>query len=441
MIQYELPTAATAPLTDVGSHFVANYPPFSTWGEEAIPELEEELDVGSAGKPLSLYVHLPFCRRRCSYCYFRVHEGSKPPVVELYIDAVLRELALYNTRPALDGRRLVSVYFGGGSPTFLAAHQLRRLLSGLRSQIPWDSVIECTVECDPGTLTTERLLALQAGGVTRLSLGFQTLSPRALRESGRTATADECFESLHLARTAGFDQINVDLLAGLPGETESTWIDTVERVAALGPECVTIYQLELSHNSLLHQRSACGHVVELAGWPQKRRWVDRAFRVLEDAGYTIASGYMAVRDPARWRFVYTVENFWHGEDLLALGESAFGHFGGVHYQNSDQLGRYLALVNRGSLPVRRAHRLSSEEALRREAILQLKTGVLDFAYFRAKHGVDLREKLRGEIEWLELRGMAESADDGIRLTREGLLQVDWLLPVLYLEEHRGIRYT
>ena len=150
---------------------------------------------------------------------------------------------------------------------------------------------------------------------------------------------------------------------------------------------------------------------------------------------------MAIRNPESWRFVYTVENFWHGADLLALGETAFGHFQGVHYQNADTLDGYTSLVGEGRLPLRRVRELSDEEKLRREVILQLKTGVLDSVYFQVKFGVDIREKFRRELESLERRSFLEARGDSICLTREGLLRVDSLLETFYLEEHRGIRYT
>src|SRR5947209_10981763 len=128
---------------------------------------------------------------------------------------------------------------------------------------------------------------------------------------------------------------------------------------------------------------------------------------------------MAVRDPSRWRFVYTVEHFWHRADLLGLGESAFGHLQGVHYQNADTFGRYTSQVASGKLPVRRAYRLSADEKLRREAILHLKTGCLDAAYFRQKFGAEIVDHFAAQLQPLLQNGLAEIDGNKIQLTREG----------------------
>jgi oxygen-independent coproporphyrinogen-3 oxidase len=169
--------------------------------------------------------------------------------------------------------------------------------------------------------------------------------------------------------------------------------------------------------------------------------VAEAFQTFERAGYVIGSGYMAIREPARWRFVYTVEHFWHGEDLLALGETSFGHLRGVHYQNTDTFESYVSLLEQDKLPLRRALKLTAEEKLRREVILLLKTGSLDWCYFRKKFGVDLASHFAEQFEPLFAKGLAEIDGHFIRLSREGLLEVDWLLPNFYLPEHKGLRYT
>lgn len=161
----------------------------------------------------------------------------------------------------------------------------------------------------------------------------------------------------------------------------------------------------------------------------------------EEAGYVIGSGYMAIRNPQWWRFVYTVEHFWHGADLLALGETAFGHIQGVHYQNADTFESYVQMLRDGKLPLRRAHMLSPEEKLRREVILQLKTGSLDARYFREKFGVELLDRFARQFEDLLGGRLLEIENGTIHLTRAGLLQVDALLPSFYLPDHAGVRYT
>lgn len=440
-----MPATLTTPApepTTVGWHFVSNYPPFSCWTPEHIPALEAALDRPvPAGEPLSLYVHVPFCRQRCHYCYFRVYPRRSPEDVDLYIDAVLNELALYRQRPAIGSRPFRTVYLGGGSPSYPSEAQLARLFEGLRGGADWSGLEEFTVECEPGTVSPAKFRLLKEAGVTRLSLGFQTLDDDLLRQNGRDVAVGECLDAFAQARAAGFDQINVDLLAGLPGEATATWQRTVDRVLALAPDCVTIYQLELTRNSTLHHSMQAGRAVNLPDWPTKRAWVEDAFAALERAGYTVASGYMAVRDPARWRFAYTVDHFWRGEDLLALGETSFGHLQGVHYQNAPTFERYTSLLHEQQLPWRRAYALQPEEKLRREVILQLKTGALDAGWFRRKFGVELTGHFATELTSLQQQGLLTVQEDLLRLTRPALLNVDRLLPLFYLPEHRAVRYA
>jgi len=428
--------------TTVGNYFISNYPPYSTWQPEFIPEFESVLAQAPARTvPLSLYVHLPFCRQRCGYCYFRIYPHRPKADVDRYVASVLKEAALYRDCPAVRGRPLESVYFGGGTPSYLSTAQIRRLLTGLREFASWDSVAECTFECEPGTVTREKLRLLKQLGVTRITLGFQSLNDDVLERNGRRARVAECLRTYDWVRDIGFAEVNLDLMAGLAGETDDTWRATVQEALALRPDCVTIYQLELTYNSLFYAGMQRGESLALADWPTKRRWLNEALQTFEAAGYAVGSGYMAVRDPQRWRLVYTVEHFWHGADLLALGESAFGYLQGVHYQNVDTSQRYAALVAVGHRPLRRARRLSEEEQFRREVVLQLKTGALDASYFRHKFGRELTTCFAEPLARLTAGKLLEVRGDDIRLTRDGLLQVDWLLPNFYAPEHVGLRYT
>jgi oxygen-independent coproporphyrinogen-3 oxidase len=428
--------------TTVGNYFISNYPPYSTWQPELIPEFESVLTKPPTQRvPLSLYVHLPFGRQRCHYCYFRVYPHMPKAEVDHYIASVLKEFSLYRDCATFQGRPFESVYFGGGTPSYLSADQVRRLLSGLQDAGPWCEVEECTFECEPGTITREKLQVVKQLGVTRITLGFQSLNDDILERNGRWARAAECLRAWEWVRELGFPEVNLDLMAGMAGETDETWRGTVQKAVELRPDCATIYQMELTYNSLFYADIKAGKPVSLADWPTKRRWLNEALQAFEAAGYAVGSGYMAVRDPQHWRLVFTVNHFWHGADLLALGESAFGHLQGVHYQNVDTFQQYTGMVAAGRRPLRRARRLTGEEKLRRELVLQLKTGALDAAYFRLKFNVELTERFHEQFALLSENELLEIHGDDIRLTRTGLLQVDWLLPNFYLPEHVGIRYT
>ena len=440
---------ATAPgdasATEVGSYFVANYPPFSVWTDDAVIDAALPALVSPAADvPLGLYLHIPFCRKRCHFCYFRVYTDRNASEVQAYLDVLAREWELYAGQPAIAGRPLDFVYFGGGTPSFLSVRQLTGLVERLSAVTPWSAAREITFECEPGTLTESKLSAIRGLGVTRLSLGVEHFDDAILELNGRAHRSAEIFRAYDFARSIGFPQINVDLIAGMLGETEAKWRDAVERTVALDPDSVTIYQMELPFNTTISSDRLHGggqFAETVADWASKRRWVDEAFGALERAGYTVGSAYTAVKDPARTTFVYR-DRLWQGADLAGLGVASFGHINGVHMQNLDSWGPYVAALNEGRLPLNRAYRPTEEERLIRELVLQLKLGSIRPAYFRNKYGVDIRDHFTAPLASLETDGyLAESSAETVRLSRDGLLRVDSLLPRFFLPAHTDIRYT
>ena len=432
--------------TEVGSYFVANYPPFSVWtkdavGHDALPALDSP---AVPGVPLGLYLHVPFCRKRCHFCYFRVYTDKNAREVAGYLDTLIREWELYAQRAALAGRPLDFVYFGGGTPSFLSTPQLEHLVGGLTAVTPWTSAEEITFECEPGTLTKGKLEAIRGFGVTRLSLGVENFSDELLERNGRAHRSPEIFEAWQAARALGFPQVNLDLIAGMLGETDANWRDCIEKTLALEPDSVTVYQMELPYNTTISRDllKGTGQFEDtVASWATKRRWVAEAFAALEGAGYHVGSAYTAVKDPARARFVYR-DRLWQGADLVGLGVASFGHVNGVHVQNLDQWDAYRGAVEGGVLPLNRAYRPTPEERLIRELVLQLKRGSIRPAYFREKYGVDVRERFRPQTDALRAEGyLAESSDERLALTREGLLRADVLLHRFFLPQHAAIRYT
>ena len=437
---------ATVEQTDVGSYFIANYPPFSVWNAAAVatharPALAH---APAAEVPLGLYLHIPFCRKRCHFCYFRVYTDKNAREVENYLDLLAREWELYAKKPAVAGRSFNFVYFGGGTPSFLSTKQLQGLVGRLNAGGAWDRAEEITFECEPGTLTEAKLAAIRELGVTRLSLGVENFDDRILELNGRAHRSPEIGRAYEQARALGFPQINIDLIAGMLGETDANWQQCIERTLALDPDSVTIYQMELPYNTtisgdLLKQGGQFREPV--ADWATKRRWVKDAFAALERAGYHIGSAYTAVKNPQTTKFVYR-DRLWEGADLLGLGVASFGHVNGVHMQNLDTWPKYEDAINRGEIPLGRAYRPTTEERLIREFVLQLKRGVNRPAYFAQKYGVDVLDRFAGALDSLHADGyLAERSVDRIALTREGLLRVDVLLPRFFLPEHAGIRYT
>src|SRR5229473_4740493 len=244
-------TETTQEKTGLGNYFVANYPPFSLWKPAHIPAARAALQsLPKPGTPLGLYLHIPFCRKRCKFCYFRVYTDKNARDVEVYSDALVKEVELCSKLPVVGGRPLDFVYFGGGTPSYLSADQLRSLMHRLQAILPWNHAREVTFECEPGTLQRHKLEALRELGVTRLSLGVENFDPKILEFNGRAHLEDEIYRAYGWARDLGFQQINIDLIAGMVGESWDNWRDCVAKTLALAPESVTIYQMELPYNTV-----------------------------------------------------------------------------------------------------------------------------------------------------------------------------------------------
>ncbi len=439
---------ATESKTEVGSYFISNYPPFSQWSAESLADVRAALHApplvppgGSEPAPLGLYLHIPFCRKRCKFCYFRVYTDKRADDVETYVSALAHEIELVSKLEVMGGRPFRFVYFGGGTPSFLSGKQLTRLVDRLRANINWDHAEEVTFECEPGTLSEPKVATLRELGVTRLSLGVENFSDAVLEENGRAHLSGEVYKAWDWIRAAGFPNVNIDLIAGMVGETWENWRECIAKTIALAPDSVTIYQMELPFNTV-YSKDILGNQIEtpVADWPLKRDWVSYAFDELAAGGYSASSAYTMVKDKRKVNFSYR-DNLWHGSDLLATGVASFGHASGVHYQNEPDWAGYVGRLEQGELPLYRGLRPTPHQRLVREMILQLKTGQLDVDYFRRKFGVDILDHWRGEFQRHADDALLTFDDQQVTLTRKGLLRVDGMLPAFFEPEHRGVRYT
>jgi oxygen-independent coproporphyrinogen III oxidase len=440
--------AAVQEKTGLGNYFVANYPPFSAWKTVHVTAAKVALNrPPQGGTPLGLYLHIPFCRKRCKFCYFRVYTDKTSSDVEIYSNALVKEIELYSKLNCVGGRLPEFVYFGGGTPSYLSAAQLGSLMTRLQKYFPWDRAREVTFECEPGTLQQHKLAALKQLGVTRLSLGIENFKPEILQFNGRAHLEEEIYRAYGWARDLGFNQINIDLIAGMVGEDWANWKECVSKTIALAPESVTIYQMELPYNTTFsHELKVIGQdepSLDIADWPTKRAWVRYAFDELAAAGYEQSSAYTMVHSKRgkKMEFVYR-DSLWHGADMFGTGVASFGHVGGVHVQNEDRWEEYVGrLMDKGELPLHRALPITDRQRLIREMILQLKTGRIQAAYFRRKFGVEVLDEFADAWHELEKREILHVDTKEVRLTPEGLLQIDRNLPAFFEPEFRAARYT
>jgi len=437
----------TSPLADIhdettaGNYFVSNYPPYSYWSHdnagEAFAALEREPRPDTV---LGLYTHIPFCRKRCHFCYFKVYTDKNAAAIAEYVDAVIRELTMYMAKPFIGGRKPRFVYFGGGTPSYLSTTQLLSLTDQMKALLPWDDVEEVTFECEPGTLTEKKIEVIKQIGVTRLSLGIENFDDHILNINGRAHETKEIYRAYDFARRMEFHQINIDLIAGMLEETPENWRNCVAKTLELQPDSVTIYQMEVPYNTGIYkQMKAEGKLTApVASWSTKRGWVKYAFSELEKNGYTVTSAYTAVKDPAKTSFVYR-DQLWTGADLLGIGVSSFGHINGTHFQNETNIVPYVEKVNKGEFPITRALTPTREDLLIRELILQMKLGGVEAEYFRQKFDVDILERFAAPLHTLQEGGFASIAGDRVELNRDGLMLVDRLVHEFFLPQHRSDR--
>ncbi len=428
--------------TEVGSYFISNYPPFSLWSTDHLGEVTAAIEAPPADVPLGLYLHIPFCRKRCKFCYFKVFTDNTADDIETYVSALSREIELVSQLPVMGERPFRFVYFGGGTPSFLSAKQLTSLVDRLRANINWDQAEEVTFECEPGTLSETKVKTLKELGITRLSLGIENFDDDVLKENGRAHLSAEIYKCWDWIQEAEFPNVNIDLISGMVGETWENWKLNIRRTIELSPDSVTIYQMELPYNTVYSSDILGNQVeIEVADWPTKREWVDYAFTELASAGYHVSSAYTMIKDPSQVNFSYR-DNLWKGSDLLATGIASFGHVSGVHYQNLPEWKDYIgALLEENQLPLGRALRPTEEQLLIRELILQLKRGYLDVSYFEQKFATNILQRWSAVWARYTEDELLSHTDSRIELTRQGLLRVDSLLPAFFAEEHQGIRYT
>ncbi|MBU0656402.1 MAG: radical SAM family heme chaperone HemW [Gammaproteobacteria bacterium] len=202
--------------------------------------------------PLSLYIHIPWCIRKCPYCDFNSHHASSGLPEKQYVQALLTDLA--SELPHIWGRRLESIFIGGGTPSLFSAESIDELLSGIRALLPFRPNIEVTMEANPGTFEQEKFRGFRQAGINRLSVGIQSFNPQHLQALGRVHNRDEALRAADIARTAGFDNFNLDLMFGLPQQTLEEAMQDLQQAMELQPTHLSWYQLTLEPNTLFYKQ-------------------------------------------------------------------------------------------------------------------------------------------------------------------------------------------
>ena len=361
-----------------------------------------------------LYVHIPFCSSRCSYCDFATGLYQSE-LAERYVAALIEEIRASR----YSGASVDTIYFGGGTPSLLAPAQLDRILASLSEQFEIDPASEVTLEINPGSVTLEKLEAFRNLGINRASFGAQTFDDSELAKLGRSHTAADALKTFADLRSAGFTNISFDLIAGLPGQTLTGWQRNIKQALDLNPEHLSFYLLEVHSGTPLaeHIRRGLQPVPDddLAG--VMYRWMlDHA----SEAGYEHYEISNLCRPGYHSR--HNVK-YWIGEPYYGFGCSAHSYDGQTRrWSNHRDVLKYVEMIESSTSPIVDEQELS-ETDVRAEALflgMRLMRGV-DVRRYRESFGVDLREAHAADLDRFNKAGLLEFDGDLIRLTRSGAL--------------------
>ncbi len=375
---------------------------------------------------LSLYLHIPFCVRKCHYCGFYSTIYSRKGADE-YVVAVGTESAGY--QEAFHKRIFDTVYVGGGTPTALSHEQLEKLTGIIKHNFKISPDAEWTIEANPNTVTGSALEKLRACGVNRLSLGIQSFNDNILKTLGRIHSAQEAVDSFRLARSAGYANISIDLIYGIPGQTEAHWIDTLETAITLRPEHVSVYSLSLDEGSRFKNESEAGRFA-LPDDELVAAAYEKAVSRLGQAGYERyeISNFSLPGFSCRHNM-----NYWSRGEYLGLGPAAWSFIMGRRYRAVADVRDYAARLRTGRTVIEEEETVGPRQAAEETVMLGLRTSRgIELTRYEQEFGADLFQRLETNAAPLKQAGLIEEYEARLRLSKSGFLLADQVLARLFL---------
>lgn len=375
---------------------------------------------------VAIYIHIPFCRTRCPYCDFNTYAGLGA-YQDAYVAALVEDIASFASGHSgqVEGETL---YLGGGTPSLLSAPQVGQLIGACQSYLKLGPKAEATLEANPATVNEGYLRELRRLGVNRLSLGAQSFNPKGLRILGRDHAPAAVVGSYRAARRAGFDNVNLDLIYGWPGQTLHAWAADLRAAVSLDPEHLSLYPLTLEEDTPLGRQAAAGHI-QLPSEDLVAEMYERAEEVLEEAGYRHYEISNWARPPTKAgqgkaRALACQHNlfYWRNRPYLGFGAGAHSYYGGLRYYQVRDPRDYIRRLQAGQNAVEGCYSVSRADEIIDTLLLGLRLDEgIAFADFAARFGQDLRHLYRPEIGELCQLNLLEQDEAGIRLTRRGRL--------------------
>ncbi len=360
----------------------------------------------------SVYIHIPFCATKCYYCAFNTYTFHKEQA-KAYLQALRTEIALY----APETEPLQTIFIGGGTPSILSANALSQLFTDIQQHFRITPDAEISVECNPGTVDTEKLRIMQDNGVNRLSFGLQAMQDETLKQLGRIHSVTEFLESYHLARDGGFENINIDLIFALPEQTMEMWHDTLNGVIALTPDHISAYNLVMEEATPFYESWQAGEL-HLPTEDIEADMFQYTIKTLTMHGYEHYEicNFAKPDRHARHNLVY-----WNNRPCIGLGAGAWGYINGVRYSNIRGIAPYIKQLSDRNKPIADTERLTghAEKAETLMLALRKREGISVEAY-QDRFGEEI-EVVFGSVlkKWMDL-GLLERTATHLRLTLRGL---------------------
>jgi oxygen-independent coproporphyrinogen III oxidase len=370
-----------------------------------------------------LYVHVPFCAKKCAYCAF-YSEAGEGELVNRYVEALVREMEL-----VASDLNPKTIFFGGGTPSLLNLRQWERILETVH-RFNWQKAAEWTVECNPATVSLDKAKLLRDGGVNRISMGAQSFDEALLDRLGRVHSREMIFKSFDVLRAAGFDNLNLDLMFAIPGQTMACWRKTLDDAVALGSEHLSCYEVIYEEDTPLFEQLRAGAVQvdeDLACAMYDELLLKAAssgFRQYEVANF--ARHASAVPSEIPDRACRHNVNYWRGGSYHALGPSAAGYVRGVRTRNWSNTVKYCEQLERGQRAVESSEKLPPLARAGELAAFGLRMNAgWPLEQFQRRTGYDLRMEWNPEIERMIELGYGELSPQRFHLTEKGLRFADW----------------
>lgn len=363
---------------------------------------------------LSAYIHIPFCEHICYYCDFNKVFLEGQPIDE-YIGALLKEIRLTTIKNS--GKPIETIYIGGGTPTSLSAEQLDRLLLGVRELLPFNDKKEFTVEANPGDLTVEKLRVMKNYGVNRLSMGVQTFDNQLLKKIGRKHTAEDVYETMAFLEKENFENVSIDLIYALPGQTIEGFRDTLQKAVDLDLPHYSLYSLILENKTMFMNWVRQGRLT-LPDEDTEAGMFEETITVMAKAGrcqYEVSNFALAGKE-SQHNLVY-----WNNEHYYGFGAGASGYLGDVRYRNFGPIQHYLKPLRAGNLPVLEKEELTLNNQIEEEMFLGLrKLAGVSKKRFKEKFNVSIETIYDPVIQKLIQDEWLIETPDYLQLTEKGL---------------------